>query len=607
MQIAREVQVKSMFVLALCALLAGCGGSSGYGGSGGSATAPAVPVLSVMPQGIKRFHFTWPDVAEESGYRLLEDPTGVSGYSEIALLAPDTIGVDLAQFLPARVNARYILRACNAYGCTDSTPVSVSGTLVAAIGYLKASNAGTLDLFGTGVAMSGDGNTLAVAAQSEDSNATGSGGNEADNSAANSGAVYVFVREGLAWSQQAYVKASNAGAGDAFGSSLALSSDGNTLAVGAYAEDSNATGIGGNAADDSAQESGAVYMFVRQGVAWSQQAYVKASNTGADDWFGRHVALSGDGNTLAVGAPREDSNAAGIGGNAGDNSATNSGAVYLYGRQGTAWSQQAYVKASNVGAGDGFGFGVALSADGSTLAAGGSQEDSNAVGIGGNEADNSTANSGAVYVFIRQGTAWSQQAYVKASNAGAEDAFGRIIALSSDGNTLAVGAPSEASSATGIGGNEADNSVPNSGAAYVFARQGAAWSQQAYLKASNTGSNDFFGWDVALSGDGSTLVVGAFGEDGNATGVGGSDADNSAPDSGAVYVFMRQGVAWSQRAYVKASNTEAGDFFGFNGIALSGDGRTLAVGAAMEDSNAIGIGGDATSNSASNAGAVYLF
>ncbi|MDW8373921.1 MAG: FG-GAP repeat protein, partial [Planctomycetota bacterium] len=73
-----------------------------------------------------------------------------------------------------------------------------------------------------------------------------------------------------------------------------------------------------------------VYVFVRSGGVWSQQAYIKASNTGADDWFGYSVALSADGNTLAVGAPYEESNATGIGGNQNDNSAADSGAVYLF-------------------------------------------------------------------------------------------------------------------------------------------------------------------------------------------------------------------------------------------------------------------------------------
>ena len=472
--------------------------------------------------------------------------------------------------------------------------------------YLKASNSGMLDQLGTSVSLSGDGNTLAVGAVGEASNATGIGGNQADNSAANSGAVYVFVRSGGVWAQQAYVKASNAAANDAFGTSVSLSGDGNTLAVGAIGEASNATGIGGNQADNSAGLSGAVYMFVRSGTVWTQQAYVKASNTGANERFGTSVSLSGDGNTLAVGAPLESSNATGIGGNQADNSAASSGAVYVFVRGGTVWAQQAYVKASNTGASDLFGTSVSLSGDGNTLAVGANGEASNATGVGGSQADNSAADSGAVYVFMRIGTVWTQQAYVKASNTGAGDRFGTSVSLSGDGNTLSVGAVAEASNATGIGGNQADNSAFLSGAVYVFARIGITWTQQAYVKASNSGASDRFGTSVSLSGDGNTLSVGAVGEASSVTGVGGYEGDNSVGNSGAVYIFVRIGTVWTQQAYVKASNTGASDRFGTS-VSLSGDGNTLSVGAISEASNATGVGGNQADNSLTASGAAYVY
>jgi hypothetical protein len=360
----------------------------------------------------------------------------------------------------------------------------------------------------------------------------------------------------------AYIKASNTGADDYFGTSVALSADGNTLAVGASAEDSNATGIDGNQADNSSVDSGAVYVFTRSGGAWLQEAYIKASNTDSGDFFGQSVALSADGSTLVVGAPREGSNATGIGGNQADNSSGWAGAVYVFTRSGGAWSQEAYIKASNTGVGDHFGISVALSGDGSTLGVGAPHERSIATGIGGNQADNSLSNAGAVYVFTRSGGAWLQEAYIKASNADWEDEFGISVALSGDGSTLAVGAWLERSNATGIGGDQADNSAIYAGAVYVFTRSGGAWSQEAYVKASNTGSSDVFGRRVALSGDGSRLAVGADEEDSNATGIGGNQADNSASGAGAVYVFTRSGGAWSQEAYIKASNTGSTDVFG---------------------------------------------
>ena len=291
--------------------------------------------------------------------------------------------------------------------------------------YLKASNVDSNDQFGYALALSTDGNTLAIAAPGEASIARGIDGDQTNNDAVSSGAVYVFTRAGAAarWVQQAYVKASNAHAGDVFGVGVTLSADGDTMAVGAFLEPSGATGVDGDQGDMTAAYSGAVYVFARVGSAWTQQAYVKASNTGSVDKFGDSVALSGDGNTLAVAAYTEDSAATGIDGPQGDDSANDSGAVYVYARSGPTWAQQAYVKASNTEAGDSFG-GVALSGNGDTLAVIASGEDSAATGIDGTQLDNGAADSGAAYVFVRTAAQWAQQAYVKASNAGAGDHLG---------------------------------------------------------------------------------------------------------------------------------------------------------------------------------------
>ncbi len=471
--------------------------------------------------------------------------------------------------------------------------------------YVKASNTGAGDSF-YHVALSGDGATLAVGATGEASSAAGVNGNQADNSAPQSGAVYVFTRSGSTWSQQAYIKASNTGASDFFGFALALSADGTTLAVGATGEASSTKGINGSQVDNSSDAAGAVYVFTRSGITWTQQAYVKASNTETGDNFGGAVDLSADGNTLAVGAAGEDSNAKAINGNQNDNSATFSGAAYLFKRSGSTWSQEAYIKASNTESGDEFGAPLALSADGGTLAVAATFEGSNAIGIDGNQNDNSASESGAVYVFKRSSGVWNQQAYIKASNTEANDIFGYAIALSADGATLAVDAYIEDSAATGINGNQSDNSATASGAVYVFTRSGSAWSQQAYIKASNTGAGDRFGGALALSADGATLGVGAWKEPSNASGINGNQTDNSATDSGAAYLFVRAGGTWSQQAYVKASSSAAGDYFGED-LALSGDGGTLAVGADGEDSSATGINGNQTDNGMSLSGAVYVF
>jgi len=139
------------------------------------------------------------------------------------------------------------------------------------------------------------------------------------------------------------------------------------------------------------------------------------------------------------------------------------------------WKQAAYVKASNPRAGAQFGFSAALSADGSTLAVGSPMEEGAATGVNGNQDDHSMFSAGAVYVYVRGSGGWSQQAYIKASNPGPDDQFGFGVSLSADGNTLAVSAPYEDSAATGINGDQADNSMANSGAVYLFSRSETTW------------------------------------------------------------------------------------------------------------------------------------
>jgi hypothetical protein len=288
--------------------------------------------------------------------------------------------------------------------------------------------------------------------------------------------------------------------------------------------------VNGDEADNNAPASGAAYVFVRSGTTWSQQAYLKASNPGGEDRFGSQVAI--DGYTIVVAARGEDSSATGVNGNGADNNASNSGAAYVFVRNGSTWTQQAYLKASNAEASDGFGASVAVSGD--TVVIGALGESSSASGVNGNQADNNASFSGAAYVFVRSGTTWTEQAYLKASNPDPNDTFGEAVAVS--GDTVVVGAINEDSNATGINGDQSNDSAPTSGAAYVFVRSGTTWTQQAYLKASNTDPGDEFGNPVAISGD--TLVIGAQRDASSTTGVNGNQADNSAAMAGAAYVFV---------------------------------------------------------------------
>ena len=505
------------------------------------------------------------------------------------------------------------------------TPAPIPGPIVQPsstfplkqVGYIKASNPSERAQFGDAIALSGDGNTLAVGARAESSAAAGINGNQTDASAFSSGAVYVFARAGDRWVQQAYLKASNPGINDQFGHLVALSADGNILAVSAPFEDSRATGVDGDQADNSLEQSGAIYVFARRGAVWFQQAYLKASNPGEaedGDQFGFSLALSDDGTTLAAGAISEDSADARINGNQADNTANNAGAVYVFARTGSRWSQQAYVKSSSpngADANDLFGYSVGLSADGNTLAVGAYDEAGSSNIINGPE-DNNAPGTGAVFVFTRSGASWSRQAYLKASTQDRADSLGAWVAISDDGNTVAAGAPDEDSLTTGINTVETGHSGRigtlddiSVGAAYVFIRSGTKWFQQASFKASNSGIEDWFGVRLALSGDGNTLAVSAPNEDGGAKGINGRQDDNSAGEAGALYLFTRAGATWTFQSYVKGSNTEAFDEFS-SGVALSRNGA-LAVGARSEDGGARGANGNGNDNSVTGSGAVYLF
>ena len=344
-------------------------------------------------------------------------------FSSLAAATPPTHSATPAGIAPADWNAIYDLIA------TQN-------------GYIKASNIDLFDEFGSAVAI--DGNTLVVGVPDEDSN----GSDPSDNSAENVGAVYVFVRENNDWTQQAYLKASNAEADDEFGRSVAL--NGNTLVVGAPGE----AGNGSDPSDNSATFAGAAYVFVRDSVGspgqWTEQAYLKAANAEAQDAFGSAVALAGD--TIVAGAHGEDSN----GSDPSDNSATFAGAAYVFTRVNGTWNQQAYLKASNADTNDEFGIAVAL--DGSTLALGASGESSD----GSDPSDNSALLAGAAYVFVRENNDWTQQAYLKASNVNEFDWFGSAVAV--DGEMIVVGAPGEDSN----GSTANDNTATNAGAVYSF-------------------------------------------------------------------------------------------------------------------------------------------
>lgn len=531
--------------------------------------APSAPAGLTVTYGAKSFNFSWNAVPGARFYKLLEDPDGASGFAEAAASIGATSYTHAISVL-RRLSATYALQACNFGGGCGPASALLAPEAVRATGYVKASTTRTDSGFGSVVAVSADGSTLAVAAPgqvfatgvpgsvhiftrtasgwreqaalvpptvadtdqfgfslalSADGGILAVGARMDDgpaDSVVNSGAVYVFARQGETWSQQAYLRASNAGAGvnqwspgDAFGASVALSADGATLAVGAPGEDSD-----GSSPDNNGMETaGAVYVFTRTGAAWTERAWLKG--TGIAMWrdLGTAVALSADGGTLAAGAQGVNNNA---------------GAVHVFTQAAGEWTQQQAVTAFNPGNFYTFGSALSLAADGNTLAVGAKWEASN----GSSPSDTSMFGAGAAYVFTREAGTWTQRAYLKAAGPRDSDDYGEAVALSGDGEWLLIGAPGERRDALGaLPGGSPHTLYQGSGAAFLYRRSGQDWILHRYLKAPAVAAQDNYGSAVALSQDGGAIAIGSNGEDSAATGIGGNQSDDSVQNAGAVYLY----------------------------------------------------------------------
>jgi len=298
----------------------------------------------------------------------------------------------------------------------------------------------------------------------------------------------------LVVAEDAKVTASDAATGQSFGQSVAL--DGDRVIVGTFA-------------------GGGAYVYVLGGNGWMEEQKLGSSATVLPDQLGWSVAIDGD--TAVVGAP------------AGATLYWEEGAAFVYTRNGTTWTEQAQLTAADAESGDLFGFSVAVSGD--------------TVVVGASNDDDAGSNSGSAYVFVRNGTTWTQEAKLTAADADVSDFFGVSAAIESD--TILVGA-----SLDNWGG------LFHGGSAYVFTRSGTAWTQEAKLTASDAGVGDDFGWSVSLSGD-TALVSGHLGND-------------PEPDSGSAYVFTRSGTIWTEQAKLRVPALVAGDHLGFS-VSVDGD------------------------------------
>jgi len=375
-----------------------------------------------------------------------------------------------------------------------------------------SSDIDVFDGFGTSVSVSGDGNTAVIGTPYT-----------VANNVSNGGSVYIFVRSGNTWTQQAKLTSSDVANNDYLGISVSVSHDGNTFITGAYQEDPNSTTDGGSA-----------YVFTRSGTTWTQQAKLVSSDVESNDQFGLSVSISGDGDTAIVGAYLEESVTPGY----------SSGSAYVFTRSGTSWSQQAKIVGSSVNIDEQFGQSVDISYDGNTV-------------IIGNKSDlyAGQLSSGSATVFTRSGTTWTEERILIASDAGFLNQFGISVSISDDGNTALVG-------------------CFNKDTAYVFTRSGTTWSEEFKLIPwGNVSSTPKFGaYSVSLSGNGNVALVSAPQN---------STQNNSYTSDGTTYVYVRIGTEWFDYTILSSLNQQNNGFFG-SSVSTSYDGAISIVGASEE-------------------------
>jgi hypothetical protein len=492
----------------------------------------AIPQFELGLSGLdvqdKQLQAAWESFTGATHYELRVNEDGASGFSLLA----STTGLSYTEYkFPVHLAhwdaASYQLAACNQERCISSTErLLTSGLSTSA--EKRIGNTGATDK----VAVSGDGNTIAFFRPDHsgidvyryqdnawlvDSNiyffSPGIEIDQLDDVQLNNDGtiiaykfreridfvyrnrVGVYSANGSDWVEESVFDTINA---SDYIYDVALSSDGTTLAF--------------NSADT-------IQIYYNNGAGWSLQDSI-ATPGNAGSLYRFALSLNADGSTLAAGYPAESSNAQGIDGNSNDTSSPSSGAVYVYQRNNSVWEQQAYIKASNAEGidqddqfGDQFGRAIDISGDGNSIIVGARGEDSNSALINGDQADNSASFAGAAYVFSRSNGQWTQDAYIKASNADQGDEFGYAVSISGNGQYLAIGAPQENSGYSDtvnpeeiIGGTALG--LGYNGAVYVYEKTDSGWNKVTFLKTANRGGyTERYGWCNELSDDGRVLVI----------------------------------------------------------------------------------------------------
>jgi hypothetical protein len=285
--------------------------------------------------------------------------------------------------------------------------------------------------------------------------------------------------------------------------------------------------------DQNGQNTGSAYVFTRTGGGWQQQAKLIPNDNG-DNFFGKAVEITPGGNTVVIGAPRDETP-----------NQDSDGSAYVFIRTDEQWQQQTKLIPDD--SGGAFGFSCDVAADGSTA-------------VIGAPFDTNSKDGGSTHVFTRTDGEWQQQARFAPDDVSGEDRFGRSVGLSADGDTSVTGAV-EYDSLDGA----------DAGLAYVFTRTDGDWQQQARLAPDDSDRFDFFGF-VGITADGNTTVIGAPGDEG---------AGDRA-FAGSAHVFTQTDGEWQQQAELVASDGDSEDQFGAP-VEIAGRGSTAVIGAGLDD------------------------
>jgi hypothetical protein len=521
---------------------------------------PAAPQVTAGAE-LKRLVFDWDTVAGATHYQLLEKPNGWA--SEFTLIRdgiPATrtrIRVPVATHFIYWHAARYIIAACNEAGCTHSAEIPVDHLELDAMGYVKASNTQAGDRFGRQVVLSSDGQTLAVTAQNESSNATGVNGDQSNDGSPSSGAVYVYRRESGQWRQEAYLKAGVNVPQQYFGTgqpiesrALAVSRDGSVIAVGAPGQ-----------AVSGSEAAGAVYIYNRgEDGSWTLATTLHASELRPGDYFGISVDLSLDARTLKVSSLQPQ-----------DGEGNFEGRTHIYRHNENGWRHSATLAPFH--AGD-LCATTRLSGDGRILASYCISYSTGAMRLVTQQRDGNTWTHlsdlnlqsftmpqalalnydgtfmalrhpqswlpAGVFIYRRDGTTWFTEInFPAAVNDPGASGWSESLAFNRDGTLLAVGNPAGAWAGEGVLSQYSFESEHDGSVALLLREEQnpERWSERVLIKAPNPGGGDLFGDSVSLSGNGLTLAVGAPHEDGGATGIDGDRTDESAAEAGAAYLY----------------------------------------------------------------------